>query len=428
MGAQAVRNLYIIINLFIAVFVKGRRNVLSSTMAAALLWIGVLFTPCVVSANSDFNYWKSTFSNWAQRQGIERDLLTTHLMPQTLDQAVLKLIASQPEFSKTIWQYLKNAVSRARIKRGRALYQEHQHLLQRIQREYGIQPEYVVAIWGLESDYGSNFGRKSVLRSLSTLAFASKRQDFYRNELLSALDFIQRGEIHADEMLGSWAGAMGHTQFMPSTLSRFGVDYDRDSRRDVWGSLSDAFASTANYLSKSGWVPDEPWGLEVVLPEVFDWELANPTTWLPLSEWGQLGIRHSRKNSFDRHDQREARLFMPAGYTGPVFLVFRNFQVIKAYNNSDSYALAVGYLASQILLDDPLVGTWPKIMKGLSFNDKRSLQHALTQLGYDTGGIDGKVGVNTQEAIRSWQLDMGLPADGYADKRMADLLRFSADL
>jgi membrane-bound lytic murein transglycosylase B len=210
---------------------------------------------------------------------------------------------------------------------------------------------------------------------------------------------------------------------MPSTYENFAVSFDGDSRRDLWNSLNDVFASTANYLEKSGWQKGQSWGVEVKLPDNMNWELADPSKWLVLAEWEKIGITRIDGHILKRADKKEARLFLPAGYKGPVFLVFRNFLAIKKYNNSDSYALAVAHLGDRIRNGKKIITQWPRDDVPLSLNENKDLQSLLTALGYDTGGIDGKIGPNTRQAVRHWQKDKGLPADGYVNKRILELLR-----
>lgn len=383
------------------------------------------FVQRLENANLSFSEWKEQFSLYAQTHDITKSTLDTALTPLAVNDKVLALIAKQPEFTKPIWEYLDTAVSVQRVLKGKILLARHQTLLKKIEARYGVQSEYIVAIWGLETGYGSNFGSNNVLRSLATLAYGSERKDFYCNELVAALKIIQQGDISAEKMIGSWAGAMGHTQFMPSTYEHFAVSFDGDTQRDLWNSLEDAFASTANYLEKSGWQKNQSWGIEVKLPETMNWELNDPSTWLTLTDWAKVGISSIDQRPLHSHgvDGQEARLFLPAGHKGPVFLVFRNFMAIKKYNNADSYALAVAHLGDRIRGDKKLITRWPRSDTPLSFNENKDLQSLLSGLGYDTGEIDGKVGPNTRQALRYWQKDKGLPADGYVNKRILELLR-----
>ncbi len=370
-----------------------------------------------------FSEWKATFYQYAQEEGVSKKTLDNKFVALKIDDSVIKLISSQPEFTKSIWQYLDTAVSDKRIRQGRKLLALHNPLLKRIEKIYGVQPEYIVAIWGLESSYGSNFGKSDVLRSLTSLAYGSKRRDFFQKELIAALKIIQKGQISSEQLKGSWAGAMGHTQFMPSTYEHYAVDFNKDNRKDLWNTLGDVFASTANYLNESGWQAGQIWGIEVMLPDKFDWDLAAPTTWFSVSEWGKRGLKRADGRPLNSLDEKEARIFLPAGHNGPAFLTFKNFQVIKQYNNANAYALAVGYLGDRIRGGKEIVAEWPRKDAVLSHTQKEYLQFLLTDLGYDTGGIDGKIGPNTRQALRHWQKDMGIPADGYVNESILDLLR-----
>lgn len=373
-----------------------------------------------------FAEWKERFHPYALVNGVEQEVLDITFNPLSLNQNVLDLIENQPEFSKPIWGYLDTAVSKQRVIKGRKLLARHHELLKRIEKKFGVQAEYIVAIWGLESGYGNNFGSDNVPRSLATLAYASERKEFYRKELIAALKIIQQGDIDAKRMVGSWAGAMGHTQFMPSTYENFAISFDDDGRRDLWHSLADVFASTANYLEKSGWQKDQTWGVEIKLPVDMDWELADPSTWLQVSEWGKIGITKIDGRPLNSLDKREARLFLPAGHKGPVFLSFRNFLAIKQYNNADSYALAVGYLGDRIRGGKEITAKWPRLDIPLSFSEKKHLQSLLSSLGYDTGGVDGKIGPNTRQALRRWQTDMKRPADGYVNESVLNFLKLAS--
>lgn len=381
------------------------------------------FANVPASATQSFSVWKKDFAELAQEKGIKKETLKTALDPVELDPSVQKLIAHQPEFTKSVWEYLDAAVSKSRVRQGRRLLAKHEKLLKKIEKQFGVQPQYLVAIWGLETSYGKNFGGHSVIRSLATLAYDSDRSEFYSKELLAALRIIEEGHVSNDRMIGSWAGAMGHTQFMPSTFMGYAINFDNNPKKDLWNSLEDVFASTANYLEKANWQAGQPWGIEVKLPKKVDWTLADPTTWLTLKEWSEQGVLHVDGRSLNHLDEKEARLFLPAGHNGPAFLVFKNFLAFKVYNNSDSYALAVGYLGDRIRGAREIQAKWPRKDVPLSFTQKEDLQYLLTVLGYDTGGVDGKIGPNTREALRNWQTEMGLPADGYVNEEILNLLR-----
>ncbi len=370
-----------------------------------------------------FSQWKKNFKMYALANGVSKETLAMVLPGVELDTEVVKLISYQPEFTKSVWEYLDKAVSKKRVQTGRRLLAKYGELLERVEKVYGVQPEYIVAIWGLESSYGKNFGDYSVVNSLASLAYASERKKFFRDELVAALRIIQNEHFKVNELKGSWAGAMGHTQFMPSTYEKFAVSFDKDNRKDIWNSMDDVFASTANYLKEAGWKADQTWGIEVTLPEAFDWALADPTTWLPISEWAKEGVIRADGRPLNSLDEKEARVFLPAGHKGPAFLTFKNFQVIKQYNNADAYALAVGYLGDRIRGGKEIITEWPRKDVPLSYTQKRDLQFLLNALGYDTNGIDGKIGPNTRAALRAWQTDMGIPADGYVNESILDLLR-----
>ncbi len=392
----------------------------------ALVLIAVLFGYTIVF-DSAFELWQSQFRQFAIAQGIQPatvDMAMRGLLP---DDKVLRLDALQPEFSKNVWEYVEGAASTNRIIVGQRRMQEYQPLLKAIYAKYGVQPEYLVAIWGLESDFGRFTGRYNIIRSLATLAYGGdeNRRDFWRDQLLAALRIIEKGDMSLVSMRGSWAGALGHTQFIPTTFEEYAVDFDGDGKRDLVNSIPDALASTANYLSRSGWERDKAWGEEVRLPANFDWSKADSTFWLPTDVWMQEnGVK--RIDGSMLTDVDTAFVFLPAGYRGPAFLAYHNFNVILKYNNSQAYALAVGYLGDRIRGAGPIVAAWPQDEIPLSRSDKVELQELLSAAGYSTDGIDGKLGPNTRAALRRWQLDTGFPADGYATLNQLDFMRREA--
>ncbi len=392
----------------------------------ALVLIAVLFGYTIVF-DSAFELWQSQFRQFAIAQGIQPatvDMAMRGLLP---DDKVLRLDALQPEFSKNVWEYVEGAASTNRIIVGQRRMQEYQPLLNAIYAKYGVQPEYLVAIWGLESDFGRFTGRYNIIRSLATLAYGGdeNRRDFWRDQLLAALRIIEKGDMSLVSMRGSWAGALGHTQFIPTTFEEYAVDFDGDGKRDLVNSIPDALASTANYLSRSGWERDKAWGEEVRLPANFDWSKADSTFWLPTDVWMQEnGVK--RIDGSMLTDVDTAFVFLPAGYRGPAFLAYHNFNVILKYNNSQAYALAVGYLGDRIRGAGPIVAAWPQDEIPLSRSDKVELQELLSAAGYSTDGIDGKLGPNTRAALRRWQLDTGFPADGYATLNQLDFIRREA--
>ena len=337
------------------------------------------------------------------------------------DPEVLELATVQPEHVKSTAEYIGLLVSEARVDAGVAKLQEHQNTLAALEVAYGVDRHAVLAIWGIESNFGAGMGTRTVLRSLSTLAaFDKRRSDFWRTELLTAIRMVTSGDAPAD-MLGSWAGAMGHTQFMPSTFAKHAVDFDGDGRRDIWGTVPDALASTANYLRFSGWTRGSPWGFEVELPDSFDFAHSAPHQAKTLREWLGLGIVAP---AVDSHADRGIwHLILPAGARGPSFLVSANFQAILKYNNSTSYALAVGLLSDRLAGRPALSRSWPVDIRALSRSDREELQHRLLQKGLVSTAVDGVIGGGTKAAIRAYQKTRGLPEDGHADLALLERLR-----
>jgi membrane-bound lytic murein transglycosylase B len=377
------------------------------------------------TADRAFDAWKQQFRQVAIAEGIHADTVDNALRGLLPDSKVLRLEAHQPEFTKTVWEYLETAASPERIAMGQALLRDYAPLLKRIYARYGVQPEYLLAIWGLESNFGNHTGRYDIVRSLATLAYAGEveRRDFWQKQLLATLRILQKGDMPPISMQGSWAGAIGHTQFIPTTFEAYAVDFDGNGKRDLVNSIPDALASTANYLASSGWERDQPWGFEVRLPATFDWSQADVDFWLPLNIWGKIaGVTAVNGQSLESSTSN-AFVLLPAGYRGPAFLALRNFDAILKYNNAQNYALAVGYLGDRINGKPPLSATWPKEELPLSHDQKSELQVLLTSAGYNTDGVDGKLGPNTRSALRRWQQEAGFPADGYATLQQLDVLR-----
>jgi len=373
-----------------------------------------------------FSEWQENFKQLAIEQGIPKEALERAFEDITLNIKVLKLDNRQPEFTRPIWSYLDNVVSDVRIEKGKEVLSQHRRLFASISEKYGVPAEIIIAIWAMESDFGGNYGSMNVIRSLSTLAYAGKRKQFAQTELLAALRIMVCESLQPDELVGSWAGAIGQAQFMPTSFQKYAIDYDNDNKRDLWGSLDDTFASIANYMQASGWQTGESWGIEVILPEDFDWQQQaqdNPDNHaITLKEWKALGILPASENGLI-NDEQLASLFFPAGHLGPVFLTFANFEVIKKYNLSLSYSLAVGLLSSSFKEDTRLVGQWPREDKLLGYHDKMLLQTSLNEAGFDVGEVDGKVGSKTRKAIRQWQLKNHLAADGYMNESLFERLQ-----
>lgn len=317
----------------------------------------------------------------------------------------------QTEFTKTIGQYLGIAASDKRIREGREALAKHHSTLERIEAHYGVDKEVVVAVWGLESSYGTRRGDIPVIEALATLAYDGRRGRFFSKQLIAALKILQRGDTTPTRMTGSWAGAMGHTQFIPTSYQAYAVDFTGDGRRDIWSEdPTDALASTAAYLKRFGWRNGMPWGVEVTLPRGFDYSIATRTNKKMPSQWARLGVVGT--NGRPVPDHGSASIFLPAGARGAAFLIFKNFDVIKRYNAADAYATGVGHLSDRIAGRGPLKASWPKDERALTFAERKELQRRLTRRGFNTGGVDGRVGPATARALRSFQRSIGEIPDG----------------
>lgn len=337
------------------------------------------------------------------------------------DPDVIRRDANQSEFTKTIWDYLDTAASAARVKNGRAALQKHNKTLSAIEGQYGVDKEVIVAIWGLESAYGGFRGNNNTIQSLATLAYDGRRGAFFEEQLIAALAILQNGDTSPRNMTGSWAGAMGHTQFMPTSYLSYAVDFTGDGRRDIWSDdPTDALASTAAYLAHFGWEKNVPWGVEVTIPASFDYALANRKIKKKPSDWARLGVKGVNKNVSD-HGQ--ASVLLPAGGQGAAFLIFDNFAVIERYNTADAYVIGVGHLSDRITGGGPIQADWPRQDRALTFSERQEMQRRLTRAGFDTQGVDGKIGPKTIDAVRAYQAKKGMPQDGYASLKLLKSLR-----
>lgn len=370
-----------------------------------------------------FGQWRSEFREQALQSGISAALFDEAFNNVEPDPAVLKADQSQPEFTRPVWVYLDGALSASRQATGRVMLNRHASTLQQIEARYGVDRHILVAIWGLESNYGSNMGNRSVIRSLATLAHQGRRSQFAQTQLLAALDILQRGDTSAANMTGSWAGAMGQTQFIPTTYNDYAVDFDGNGKRDIWHTEADALASAANYLKASNWQPGAPWGMEVRLPAGFDYALADMSIRKPLGDWVRLGVTDARGRQLSSHLQEPATLILPAGHRGPAFLVMNNFRSILRYNNSTSYALAIGLLSERFQGSGQILASWPTDDEPLSRSERLELQEQLEAQGFEPGAVDGIIGANTRQAIRRLQIALGWPADGYPDQQLLKALR-----
>ena len=358
----------------------------------------------------------------AARRGVARENYQRFTAGLTPDLHIMDLLDAQPEFNKSPWDYLDLLVSDERIARGRELLKQYASTFAAEERAYGVDRTIIAAIWGVESNYGTLGGDRPVLRSTATLACVGRRRDYFREEFLSALEILQRGDIAPDRLVGSWAGAFGPTQFMPTTFKRYAVDFDGDGRRDVIDSVPDVIASTANNLKTDGWVSGQTWGYEVALPQNFDYLLADRSKQMTVREWQTLGVRRAGAKPFPRGDER-AFLLLPAGARGPAFLMLQNFRVIMKYNPAEAYALAIGHLADRLRGGGPLLHDWPRDERVLTVDERYELQQQLARRGFDIGNPDGLLGPRTRIAIRNFQASVGLVPDGFASSSVLDRLR-----
>ena len=392
---------------------------------AGLMLIAILVMPSPAAA--DFNQWVREFWPTARANGISEQTFNRAFANVAPDPSVIKAASHQAEFVKPIWEYLDSAVSDKRVANGRRMKAQHSRVLDAVEAKYGVDRHVLLAIWGMESSYGAVLDNprivKSVIRSLATLAYqGGRRSRFGREQLIAALKILERGDITPERMTGSWAGAMGHTQFIPTTFNAYAVDFDGDGRRDIWSNVADALGSTAHYLRRSGWEPGKTWGYEVVLPEGFNYALADRKTRRSLAEWSKFGIKRTRNRDFPRLDD-QAMLIVPAGANGPAFLMLKNFNAILRYNNATSYAIGVGHLADRIRGGSGFAQSWPRGDTPLTRTQRRELQQVLTSRGFSLGDIDGKIGPKTQAAIRAFQKSQGLIPDGYASLMLLQRLQ-----
>ncbi len=358
----------------------------------------------------------------AARRGVPREVFVQQTSGLTPDLRIMDLLDAQPEFTKAIWDYLDQLVSDERIQNGRAILAKHRATFDAVEKTFGVDRHIVTAIWGVESNYGTQAGQRPVVRSTATLACVGRRQEYFRDEFLSALEIIAHGDVDPSRMIGSWAGAFGPTQFMPTSFKKYAVDFDGDGRRDVVDSVPDLIASTANNLKKDGWAPGQTWGYEVVVPQSFNFLLADRARIMTMQEWMRAGITRPLGKAFPRLDDR-AYLLVPAGAQGPGFLMLQNFRVLMKYNPAEAYALAIGYLADRMRGGEPFVQQWPRYERVLTRDERLELQQQLANRGYDVGMPDGQLGGKTRAAVRQFQTAIGTVPDGFATAALLDRLR-----
>lgn len=388
----------------------------------------VLILPSSAHADA-FDNWVRDFWPTARAAGVSANTYNAAFAGVRPDETILKSASNQAEFVRPIWSYLDSAISKTRLSNGKEKLVQYRRTLDAIEAKYGVDRHIVVAVWGMESSYGAVLNNpkivKGVIRSLATLAYADRRRKkFGRQQLVAALKILERGDIHPAGMTGSWAGAMGHTQFIPTTYQAYAVDFDGDGRRNIWTSIPDALGSTAAYLNKMGWQTGKTWGYEVRLPRNFNFEYANEKTQRSLNDWQRLGVSRPNARDFPRPSDK-ASLFMPSGASGPAFLLLKNFRVIKRYNNANAYALAVGHLADRLRGGNTFSQSWPRDAKPLTRTERKSLQQLLKSKGYYGGSIDGKIGPMSRAAIRRYQNKIGQIPDGYASTSILGKLRGS---
>ncbi len=394
-----------------------------------ILLLGTKTSLALASFTQSFTQWQQDFAIQAKKQGITEQTLQTAFYPFLPQPAIIKLDRNQAEFKKTFGMYVKGAVTYRRIQRAKVKYQEYLPILHEIYDIYGVQPQYLVALWGLETNFGGYLGKQPVLQSLVTLAYDTRRRKFFEQELLYALQIVQEGHIDVT-IKGSWAGAFGNMQFMPSTFVNYAVDGDGDGKIDLFNNPKDFFHSAGNFLSKIGWEKTEIWGEEVQLPQDiknFDWQLVGHDTQKSLADWQQLGIMYVDGTPLNTYYEHQASLLIPQGYTGPKFLVYNNFRRILNWNRSDSYAFAIGLLANAIMNYPPMTWTPSAHDKGIDMAHIEIVQKYLQQQGLYTGEIDRIIGDNTIKGIRIWQAQNNMIADGYITQKMVQIMQQELD-
>ena len=383
-----------------------------------LLFLAILGTSEALAR--DFNACVRALRGEARANGIAAQTFDRAMTGVEPDQGVLDAMDNQPEFTTPIWDYLAGLVDEQRIADGRAKLAEWASVLADVEQKFGVDGAITIAVWGVETDYGRRMGGRPVVRSLATVSCFGDRQRFFRGELIAALRILQSGDMQADVLAGSWAGAFGHTQFMPSTFQRLAVDLDGDGRRDLIGSVADALGSTANFLKHAGWLSGAPWGYEVRVPANYSGPSGRRTR-QALTAWSRIGIR--RVDGTALAGSGRAALLLPAGASGPAFIVFRNFDAIYSYNAAEAYALAIAHLADRLRGAGPIQTAWPTDDPGLSRAERRVVQERLTALGHELGEADGIIGPRTRAAIMMFQASAGLPEDGRAGRKVLDALR-----
>jgi membrane-bound lytic murein transglycosylase B len=382
----------------------------------------LMTAPAIREAAANFD--KCVASMWpeAARRNIPKASFERFTAGVSPDLSIMDLLDAQPEFTKSVWNYLDILVNDDRLAKGREFLAKYNTQFKATEKAYGVDPYIIAAIWGIESNYSTQIGDRSVLQSTATLACIGRRQSYFKDEFLAALEILHRGDLRPEQMHGSWAGAFGPTQFMPTAFKRYAVDADGDGRKDVVDDPADVIASTANNLKTDGWQSGRPWGYEVVVPQGFNYMLADRAKTIAISQWKHLGIKRATGQPFPRENEK-AYLLAPAGADGPAFLMLQNFGVIMKYNPAEAYALAIGHFADRLRGGAPFVQPWPRQERELSRAERLELQQLLAQRGFYRGTPDGQIGGQTREALRNFQASIGAPADGFASADILERLR-----
>lgn len=374
------------------------------------------------TSNTRFENWVKGFRGRAISKGIKARVFDRAFRGVKYDKAIIAKDRNQSEFTKQIWDYLDSAASPTRVKNGTAALRKHKRVMEQIEARYGVEKEVVAAIWGLESAYGAQRGSIDVIGALATLAFDGRRGKFFEAQLIAALKILQSGDVNPRAMQGSWAGAMGHTQFIPTSYLAFAQDFNGDGKRDIWSKdPTDALASTASYLAKSGWRKGQPWGVEVILPKSFNFGLASRKNLKNPSDWAALGVRAASGGKVPNHGS--ASILLPAGASGAAFMIFNNFAVIERYNKADAYVIGVGHLSDLLAGGPPIKASWPRGYAPLSFKEKKEMQRRMIRKGFDLEKVDGIIGPMTINAIRNYQTSVGATPDGFPSQNLLKLLR-----
>lgn len=383
-----------------------------------------LFWSSLVYANTDLQNCFSELKAKANNAGVSSEAFDTYTNGVEADMSILKKLDYQPEFKTPIWDYIMNLVDDNRIEEGLMMLSQHQEILQKVHQTYGVDPYTVVAVWGVESNYGKNFGKYSLVQSLGTLSCYGRRQNYFKSEFFSVLRILQKGDVRSDELKGSWAGAFGHTQFMPSTFEKIAVDFDKDGKRDLINSIPDALASTANFLNEANWSSSIGWGYEVKLPNNFNTNGEGRRKKRDVQEWINRGVKMVDGSSLPKNLEKTG-LLMPAGVNGPVFLVNKNFDSIYRYNAAESYALAIAHLSDRLRGKKPFTVAWPTDDLGLTRSEKFELQNILLMKGYNIGEVDGVLGEASRSAIKEEQAKIGHEVTGRAGQKLLTALKIS---